>query len=115
MTFDTTGSTLLPSIMARIQKRIESWKSSKQPVPTEEVLSVANHFFDSVETGKTRGSHHIRITDDMLIGHPSCGPEGDFTIPVSGGQRVKHFYLKNLIELIKIKTTAENGKENESE
>lgn len=85
--------------MTQWQKKRDAWARSKQPVTIEEVISVAGHVFEAVTQGVTRGSHHLRIRDARLVGHPHCGPIGDFTIPTKGKQ-VKYYYLKIVNELI---------------
>lgn len=46
-------------------------------------------------TDKKPGSH-ITVHHDKLIGREGFGPLGDFTICVTGGQRVKGIYLRRL-------------------
>ncbi len=91
--------------MSRIEKRIKKWKnpSFKQEVPVKEVIAVLNHFFpNSFSYGETRGSHIIKVWHKCLENIPDYGLEGDFIIPTTGGNKVKHFYLKTLVKSIEI-------------
>ena len=88
----------------RIAKRLETWKNSKQDVPKEELHSVLNFFFGNQWSygEKGTGSHNFKISHEKFKGHSDYGPDGNMTIPVTGGQRVKHWYLKNLLKAIEI-------------
>lgn len=89
--------------MSRIQKRLQSWRNSKQPVPVNELYSVLDYYFPGMyRSGK--GSHGIVIAHPRLSGHPHFAPVGELTIPISGGQQVKHFYIKRLLLAIDIVT-----------
>ncbi len=91
--------------MSRIEKRIRKWRnpSFRQDVPLEDIFTVLNTFFpDSYEFGGKRGSHIITVWHDCLKGESNFGIDGDFTIPTTGGKKIKHFYLKKLIEAIDI-------------
>ncbi len=91
--------------MHKIEKKLQKWRNSKQDVPKEELYSVLNHFFPEMWTyGGRTGSHIFKITHPQLKGLPEYGIDGDFIVPVSGGQRVKYFYLKKLIKTIELIT-----------
>ena len=91
--------------MSRIEKRIEKWRNPnfKQNVPVDDLFSVLDKYFPgSYIYGGKRGSHIFKVWHKLLIGQIGYGPEGDFTIPTSGGKHVKHFYLKALVKTIDI-------------
>lgn len=89
--------------MPKIEKKLQKWRNSRQDVPKEELISVLNYYFPDMWTygGKT-GSHIYKISHPKLKGLLEYGLDGEFVIPVSGGQRVKHFYLKKLIKTIEL-------------
>lgn len=89
--------------MSRIEKTLKRWKNSRQEVRTEELFPVLNLFFpDMWSYGSKTGSHVIKVTHPSLKGLPGYGPDGDFTIPTVGGQKVKNFYLKDIIDAVNI-------------
>jgi len=57
-------------------------------------------FFDGQYSQSS--SSHIIIQDDRLRGIIGYGPAGDFTVCVTGGQRVKGRYLKRLALTIEL-------------
>jgi len=87
--------------MATVDKKLDKWlNNTPKDEPKERVLAMLKRFFpDNYE--EKRGSH-IVVKDERLIGVHGFGPEGDFDIPVSGGQRVKGWYLKQLAYAIEI-------------
>lgn len=87
--------------MSRVDKKIGRWlENPPTDAPRDEVVAVVRRFFAGRYEFKT-GSH-IVIRDDRLIGVPNYGPNGDFSIPVSGGQKVKGVYLRRLAETISL-------------
>ncbi len=89
--------------MSRIEKRLIKWKNPafRQEVPKNEIESILDKYFPAEWTyGETRGSHNYKITADRLKGHPLCGVDGDFIIPVKGGQKIKPVYIKQLVKII---------------
>lgn len=89
--------------MSKIDKRIQKWKNSKQETRKEEIEPVLNYYFPNMWTyGAGTGSHNYKITHPKLKGIQGFGPDGDLTIPTIGGQKIKHFYLKNLVKAIEI-------------
>jgi len=86
--------------MAKIQKKLEKWlENTPTEVPVNEVEAVLTRFFPGQYERKA-GSH-IVVRDPRLKGLPDYGPSGDFTIPVKRGQKVKGYYLKDLVKTIK--------------
>ena len=87
--------------MAKVDKILDKWINN---TPTDEPLgrvkAIIDRFF-SGQYSESSGSH-IVIQDDMLKGFYDYGPEGDFTVVVTGGQKVKGRYLKRLSLTIKL-------------
>lgn len=91
--------------MSKIEKTLQKWKNSKQEVRKEEIEPVLNNYFPNMWTyGGSTGSHIYKITHPRLAGISGYGPNGEFTIPVTGGQRIKHWYIKKLLKAIEIIT-----------
>lgn len=91
--------------MSKIEKRLEKWAnpSFKQDVPVDDLFSVLNKFFpERYNYGDQRGSHIIKVWHEDLIDHEGFGPEGDFTIPTTGGKHVKHRYLKFIVSAVNL-------------
>jgi predicted RNA binding protein YcfA (HicA-like mRNA interferase family) len=85
--------------MSRIEKILAKWRSKPVSVPKEQVLSVLERYGFDIE--KKRGSHII-VRHPCLIDKPEFGLDGEFTIPVKGGQLVKGVYLKTILIAISI-------------
>lgn len=91
--------------MPKIEKKLLKWGNSKQEVQKEELFSVLNYYFPEMWTyGGGTGSHVFKISHPKLKGLSGYGLDGDFVIPVTGGQRVKHFWLKKLLKTIELIT-----------
>ena len=89
--------------MSKIEKKLNKWRNPafKQEVNKDEIDSILNHYFPGQWSfGDTRGSHNYKISHLILKGNQNYGPDGDYMIPVKGGQKIKHFYLKELIQII---------------
>lgn len=95
--------------MSKIEKRVESWRTGKQPVPKEKLESVLNHYFSGCwwQSGKS-GSHIFKISHPVISQMAGSNSYGDLTIPVSGGQKVKPIYLKKLVKAIDLIKEQEN-------
>jgi hypothetical protein len=94
--------------MSKLEKKLQKWLVSKQEVPREEIHSVLDHFFPGMWSyGGKPGSHVYKISHPKLKDNPDYGPDGDMTIPVRGGQKILHVYLKKLIKAIEIITEEE--------
>jgi len=87
--------------MAHVDKLIDKWiYNTPKDAPKDQVISVIKRFFQDQYEQKT-GSHII-IQDDRLIGINDYGPNGDFSVAISGGQKVKGWYLKKLASTIRL-------------
>ncbi len=86
--------------MSKIEKRLESWRNGRQPIPINDLYSVLDHFFPEMyRTGK--GSHLV-VWHPKLAEHPSFAPAGEFCIPVHHGQKIKRRYIDRLLIAIEI-------------
>jgi hypothetical protein len=88
--------------MTTVKKTLEKWlNNTPKYEPKSKVLAVLKRFFPGQYEQKS-GSH-IVIQDDKLKLFPDkYGPNGEFHIVITGGQRVKGFYLKDLAKTIKL-------------
>jgi hypothetical protein len=87
--------------MSKHEKKLKKWlENTPTDAPKEEVVAVLDRCF-SGQWRFVRGSH-IVVQDDRLASHPDYGPEGDFDIPVKGGQKVKGVYLRRLAQTIQL-------------
>ena len=86
--------------MTRVEKKLDRWiDNTPKDAPKDEVLSMLDRFFP--DRYEMKSGSHIVVRDSRLKGIPDYGPDGDFDIPVQGGQRVKGFYLKKLAQAIR--------------
>ncbi len=65
---------------------------------TAQIIAVLDRYFPKQYTW--RGGSHIVVQDDNLKGLKDYGPEGDFSIPVKGGKKVKRHYVRRLVKTI---------------
>ncbi len=88
--------------MSKQDKLLASWKSQTQPdADVETVEAVLIRYFPLGFSKATGGSHQLRVSHPALFAHPHF-VGGTLSIPVKGGQRVKPFYLKRIVEAIEI-------------
>jgi hypothetical protein len=85
--------------MGKAEKRLRVWRENPPvDVPASEVLAVLERYFPEGFHRKT-GSH-IVVRHELLKQCQEFGAKGEFSIPVSGGQKVKRYYLKTLVKAI---------------
>lgn len=85
--------------MSQVKKTLDKWLNNPpKEVPKEKVLAILDRFFHGQYEKK--GGSHIPVQDHRLIGFPEYGPNGDFSIIIKGGQKVKGYYLQKLAETI---------------
>jgi len=85
--------------MSQVGKTLDKWLNNPpKEVPKEKVLAMLDRFLRGQY--KEKGGSHITVQDDRLIGFPEYGPDGDFSIVIKGGQKVKGYYLQKLAETI---------------
>ena len=81
--------------MGKPQKILNKWRENRpKEVRIREVKTVLNAYFPGCWEQKS-GSH-IVVRHESLKNIPDFGPQGEFTVPVKGGQQVKGFYLKTI-------------------
>lgn len=89
--------------MGKRDKKLDKWRNNTpKEVPVAEVQAIVDYFFPSSQLPKKKGSHNIVIRDDRLVGFREFGPLGHLEIPVKGGQKVKGWYLIDLVKAIDI-------------
>jgi len=85
--------------VGKLEKILKKWQSRPTLVEKNEVISVLQRF--GFELDFKRGSHII-VRHEKLIGMPNFGQNGEFTLPVKGGRKIKGFYLLQIIKAIEI-------------
>ncbi len=66
-----------------------------------------HHFGSDAVKRSAGGSHQFRIKHPALADLPGFGLGGYLSIPISGGQRVKGYYLRRIAQAIKRTEEAE--------
>lgn len=82
---------------------IEKWLSNPPANESSDVVeSVLVHYF-GVECLKSKAgsSHQYRIKDLRLADLTQFAPFGYLSVPISGGQKVKKVYLKQIAQAVK--------------
>lgn len=98
--------------MSKVEKRVEKWRTGKQPVPKDSLESVLNHYFPGCWSKSGKGGSHIfKISHPVIAQMADSNLYGDLTIPVSGGQKVKPIYLKKLLKAIDLLKEQESESE----
>ena len=78
--------------MSKIDKTLEKWKNKIPRLEVKEkVFNLLKRYGFNFENSS--GSH-FTYSHEALKGHPDFGENGEFTIVVKGGQKVKGFYVK---------------------
>jgi hypothetical protein len=85
--------------VSKAEKILKKWLKN---TPTEVPIDKVEAFLDRHFSGQYSQSStsHIVVQDDKLKGMPDYGPNGDFTVVVKGGRKVKGVYLKRLAETV---------------
>ncbi len=93
--------------MSKTDKLLAAWKNQPQLDATvETVEAVLIRYFPSGFSKATGSSHQLRVSHPALFAHPHF-VGGTLSVPVKGGQSVKPFYLKRIVEAIAIVQEAE--------
>ena len=104
--------------MTQRDKTLKKWRVSKDEdfVAVEAVLKYYG-FEPAFGSGSSHRTYHHsdlkRAYDANPVTLKKFGPEGQLTIPVSGGRRVIGRYLKNILEAIELVEAARDRKEEE--
>jgi len=85
--------------VGKLEKTLKKWESKPTHVEKDEVISVLKRF--EFELYFKRGSHII-VRHEKLIGVPNYGQNGEFTLPVKSGRKIKGVYLPRILEAIEI-------------
>lgn len=81
--------------MGKTDKRLRAWlDNTSVDAPVDHVEAILATYFP--KRHRKKPGSHITVHHDKLIGREGFGPLGDFTICVTGGQRVKGIYLRRL-------------------
>ena len=106
LTCDTIYSINTQKNMAKVTKILVRWlNNTPTDARIDKVISILDRYFPGKY--EQNSTSHIVVTDERLKGVPNCGPDGDFSIPVKGGQKVKGFYLKRLAGMIEFLNSME--------
>jgi len=85
--------------MPWVEKKLKKWrKDAPKYEPKNSGSAILDRFFPG-QYEKKSGSH-IFVQDGILKGIPDYGPDGDFSIVIKEGQKVKGYYLSKLAETI---------------
>ncbi|MDP3025570.1 MAG: hypothetical protein Q8O10_08555 [candidate division Zixibacteria bacterium] len=84
--------------MSKILKIIEKWKQGNQPAQKEEVFTILNKFFPG--NWECKSGSHVVVRHPLLSGLPEYGVAGEFSIAITGGRKVKHIYLKEILKVV---------------
>ena len=82
---------------------VNRWFSAAPGYESADVVErVLEHYFgpESVKNN-AGGSHQFRVKHRLLEDLPGFGIGGYLSIPISGGKRVKGYYLKRIAQAIK--------------
>lgn len=86
--------------MSKADKTIKKWlNNTPTDAPIDRVTPILDRFFGKDHYEKKSGSH-IVVSDERLKGVEGYGPDGDFSVPVKSGQKVKGCYLKRIAQTI---------------
>ncbi|MBD3386512.1 addiction module toxin, HicA family [candidate division KSB1 bacterium] len=85
--------------MSKVEKILKKWQHKPVSVPKQQVLSIVERYGFEIEN---KPGSHIIVRHPSLIKKDHFGPNGEFTIPVKGGQIVKGIYLKTILKAIAI-------------
>lgn len=87
--------------MGKAEKLYRKWS---EHIPREAHLQEVTTFLDTYFPGmwKQKLSSHIVVRCSRLAVLADYRPYGEITVPVKGGQRVKGFYIGNLLRAIRV-------------
>lgn len=86
--------------MARREKVVQTWlTNTPRYAPVDQVEAILDYYFPGQV--RKRSSHRV-VNDARLAPHPGFEPNGEFTVCITGGQRVKGLYLERLARAIQI-------------
>ncbi|MFQ3597675.1 MAG: hypothetical protein SNJ55_07300 [Chloroherpetonaceae bacterium] len=95
--------------MSKIEKKLERWKTAKQPVSISEVEPVIKRFFPNVRILEG-SSHRYMISHSALKEDKNFAPNGTLLIPVKGNQ-IKAKYIQQLVKAITLCQNEQTNKQ----
>ncbi len=98
--------------MSKVEKRLEKWKETKQPVPVSEVEPVIKRFFPDVRI-LGGSSHRYMIRHSALKEDKDFAPNGTLLIPVKGN-KILGIYIQQLVKAIALCQTNQTNNEKDS-
>ncbi len=84
--------------MSKIQKILKKWKTGKQSVPKDEVISILERYFPN--NHRFKSGSHIIVWHESLKGLDLFGKQGEFTVVIEGGKKVNYLYVRRLEKAI---------------
>jgi len=93
--------------MSKLDKVLRKWQNKPIIVEKEEVLSILKRYDFEIDF---KPGAHIIVRHPCLINRAGFGPNGEYTLPVKGGQKIRGVYLKAILKAISI---IEESMENE--
>ncbi|MFN8361289.1 MAG: hypothetical protein U0264_15360 [Candidatus Kapaibacterium sp.] len=85
--------------MSKVEKKLNHWKHTKDPVITDEIESVLDHYVP----GKwTFHNTHYKITHPNLVNYHHCNQHGDFFLNIhhNHGEHKDILHLVDILEHI---------------
>ncbi|MBN1931450.1 MAG: hypothetical protein JW786_07570 [Desulfobacterales bacterium] len=87
--------------MGKAQKLFDQWVDNvPKDARVQDVKTFLNAYFPGMWNQK--GSSHMVIRCDALKPFPDYQPYGEISVPVKGGQKVKGFYIKQLVKAVQL-------------
>ena len=89
--------------MGKAQKLFDQWSDNiPKEARVQDVKTFLNYYFPDMWNQKR--SSHIVVRCEGLKVFPDYQPYGEISVPVKGGQKVKKFYIKALINAVNLLT-----------
>ncbi len=87
--------------MGKGEKLLTQWAGNPpKEARINDVKTFLNTFFPDM--WRQKKSSHIVVRCKWLENHPDYHPYGEISVPVKGGQQVKGFYVKRLVEAVQL-------------
>jgi len=87
--------------MGKAQKIFELWADTiPKEARVQDVKTFLNTYFKGMWDQK--GSSHMVVRCEALKTFPDYQPYGEISVPVKGGQKVKGFYIKQLVKAVQL-------------
>ncbi|HDR14810.1 MAG TPA: hypothetical protein ENN79_04835 [Desulfobacteraceae bacterium] len=87
--------------MRKADKLLQKWTNNvPKEARVQDVETFINHFFPGM--WHQERTSHIVITCEALKPFREYKPNGELTVAVKGGKRVKGFYIKDLVKAVRL-------------